>query len=1229
MLTRGQPERSIKLKSHLVPVLVLILVGVQLFFPFKGWVIFLSGFGGMWLISYLWARSLKDSLRLDRELSFGWKQVGDRLQERVLLENEGWAPSLWVEIDDHSDMREYEISSVTDIRGGQRQRWITQGMCDHRGLFTIGPVTLEAEDPFGLYDVSVDYTDSVNMMVVPQVIPLPEIEIAPGGRIAEGRSSIESVRQTVSSGGVREYEAGDSLRWLHWPTTARMDDLYVRLFDIEPSSDWWVLLDMDPEVQVGEGRLSTEEHGVILAASIVNHGLQMGKSVGLVSYGEELVWHSPEFGDAHLWSILRSLATIRPGGPPLAQILGRIRSFIEERTSLVIITPSLDPEWISALELLKRVGVAPTVLLLDPLSFGGSGEIELFHRRMRSLGITHYTISADLLDDSRKRPKESMDWLLRLTRRKSTVVDKWQARWMKLKQFLRTWGLILVFYLAMGNILGNSVRGLESSLIWFVTGSGLMLGWLTARTALPGWAFGVLTGIVGVFLAGLRVGRFGNILLDSGNRLFHLIYPTIQWLFGSADPPDIQPLQMRIVEFLDGAGSLSVRVWDWISNLLVGQSYYDPVSLAFGWGIALWGTVVWSMWWIVRRKKPLLGFLPATALVVISLAFIGQSSYNLVFLLGATIALMVLIHHDARELRWRASQLNFTPTIRGNISIAAVILTIGLMVFSLITPSISIDRITDIFQQVAGERAIYPEVAQSLGLENQSEDQEIDTLDARREGGLPNQHLIGSGSELEDIVVMAVRIERLQSDVAEGDPISGETPLYFRSLAYDRYTGRGWASRSTEIQEYSPGEGVLTPQSGKDQLIRQQVQVVESGGGLVHTAGLPVSVDQDFEVAWRIQDEENEVYDIFGATVEADTYRADSMRRIHSVEELRSAGQSYPEWIRNRYISLPETVPEEVLTLSRDLTATEATPYDRAVAIERYLRKIPYTLDVTSPPAGADIAEYFLFSLQKGYCDYYATAMVVLARAAGLPARYVMGYIAEFYDEAEGIYLVTADQAHAWVEVYFPEYGWVPFEPTGGRPAIDRPPEPFPELPDDFELDFEPLVSRGGPSFDGWPRIVGLVLISGIGVAVVWWQVSEWRLKRMSSEFLLPKLYKRIYRYADWIGLSPRPGDTLYHFMNQFKERLDRLGRTSYWDEWLLEGYELISGITHAYVRTMFSLPKDQVFDTDEIIVAYKRLRPRLWLLWLLTRVYKYPILRPFFWRTTPILVSLPIEEDA
>jgi len=241
--------------------------------------------------------------------------------------------------------------------------------------------------------VTIDYTSSANMMVVPPVVALPEIEIASGGRVGEGRSSMKGVEQTISTVGVREYVPGDSLRFLHWPTVARMGNLYVHLFYNEPSSDWWVLLDMDPDAQVGEGSRSTEEHGVILAASLVNRGIETGTQVGLVTYGDDLVWHPPDIGTSHLWTVLRSLAAIGAGGPPLAQILARLRTSLEPNTSLVIITPNLSPEWLNALELLKRSGIVATVLILDPVSFGGTGNVEFFRRRLRKLGVTHYTIS--------------------------------------------------------------------------------------------------------------------------------------------------------------------------------------------------------------------------------------------------------------------------------------------------------------------------------------------------------------------------------------------------------------------------------------------------------------------------------------------------------------------------------------------------------------------------------------------------------------------------------------------------------------------------------------------------------------------------------------------------------------------------------------------------------------------------------------------------------------------
>src|SRR4030095_5471201 len=131
----------------------------------------------------------------------------------------------------------------------------------------------------------------------------------------------------------------------------------------------------------------------------------------------------------------------------------------------------------------------------------------------------------------------------------------------------------------------------------------------------------------------------------------------------------------------------------------------------------------------------------------------------------------------------------------------------------------------------------------------------------------------------------------------------------------------------------------------------------------------------------------------------------------------------------------PNSVPDRVLVLAREITKGMKNPYDKAKAIESYLRaNYPYDLEIPDPPKEQDVADYFLFDLKRGYCDYYATAMVVLARASGLPARFVSGYSSGSYDAMNAQYIIRDLNAHSWVEIYFPEIGWIEFEPTASQP---------------------------------------------------------------------------------------------------------------------------------------------------------------------------------------------------
>ncbi|MFQ6101481.1 MAG: DUF58 domain-containing protein [Anaerolineae bacterium] len=428
---RGETKPQLRLRTWLLPALVGLLVALQLVAPYRGWRILLVGLGGAWLLSYLWARSLARGLRLTREMRFGWAQVGDQMVERFTLANDGWASALWVELVDHSTLPGYRASRGSSVGGGRSVRWHTRAACTRRGLFILGPTSLRAGDPFGLYTVTLHYPASLPLMVLPPIVPLPTIEVAAGGRSGAGRPRANAYERTVSAAGVREYFPGDSLRWIHWPTSARRDSLFVRLFDGAPASDWWILLDMNQRVQVGEGQDGTEEHGVILAASLADRGLRSGRTVGLVAHGERLVWFPPRKGEGQRWEILRALALVSLGSRPLAELLTRVGPVLGQYASLVIVTPATDVAWIEALVPLLRRGAIPTILLLDPISFGGTGDQGKIQTSLTDLGVVYYIITRDLLDQPQARPDRQERWerLISGTGRSVSVRQLPDAAW--------------------------------------------------------------------------------------------------------------------------------------------------------------------------------------------------------------------------------------------------------------------------------------------------------------------------------------------------------------------------------------------------------------------------------------------------------------------------------------------------------------------------------------------------------------------------------------------------------------------------------------------------------------------------------------------------------------------------------------------------------------------------------------------------------------------------------
>jgi uncharacterized protein (DUF58 family) len=394
-LTRAR----LRLSYPALPWVVLLLAALAIIAPSRVWTAALVMLGGAWLAAWLWARWLAAGLSLEREVRYGWAQVGDRLEERFTLANPSSLPALWVEIEDLSTLPGGFAGQARSLDPASRQQWRSDRLCHRRGMYTLGPTRLRSSDPFNLYRIEIEHLETTSLLVLPPVVPLPQIEIAAGGRAGEGRRRrAGALERTVNAAAARPYMPGDPLHQMHWPTSARMGSLYLRTFDSTPASDWWILVDLDQAVQAGEGPASTEEHAVILAASLAGQALRQKSAVGLAVYGRELAWLPPQGGPGQHLAILRALALSQSGARPLESVLERLPAHFARGASLIIITPAAGGRWAPGLLRLLAGGATPTVLLLDPISFGLAQPAEPALAALRRLGVLHHLIPRQMLD---------------------------------------------------------------------------------------------------------------------------------------------------------------------------------------------------------------------------------------------------------------------------------------------------------------------------------------------------------------------------------------------------------------------------------------------------------------------------------------------------------------------------------------------------------------------------------------------------------------------------------------------------------------------------------------------------------------------------------------------------------------------------------------------------------------------------------------------------------------
>lgn len=274
--------------------------------------------------------------------------------------------------------------------------------------------------------------------------------------------------------------------------------------------------------------------------------------------------------------------------------------------------------------------------------------------------------------------------------------------------------------------------------------------------------------------------------------------------------------------------------------------------------------------------------------------------------------------------------------------------------------------------------------------------------------------------------------------------------LYWRGQIYDKYESGRWQTTGKLESRRTAAEGDIEIPDGRHSIrFGFTFDVLVEGQSTLYAPSQPIWVNRDaimlYSEATDTPSKKEFTLDVMALRASppleaGDLYRASALIGNPTIGELREAGQDYPAWVLLKYLQLPKDFSPRIRELAASVAAPYDNPFDKARAITEYLRaEIEYSSSVSPPNGTVDPLEYVLFESKKGFCNYYASAEVLMLRSVGIPARLAVGYAQGEPNLQNSIYVVRERDLHAWPEAYFPEYGWVEFEPTVNQEPLERP----------------------------------------------------------------------------------------------------------------------------------------------------------------------------------------------
>jgi transglutaminase-like putative cysteine protease len=672
----------------------------------------------------------------------------------------------------------------------------------------------------------------------------------------------------------------------------------------------------------------------------------------------------------------------------------------------------------------------------------------------------------------------------------------------------------------------------------------------------------------------------------------------------------------------DQLAALGGRLGAFAAVLASGEPNKDPLMFVILMMALYWILGVVASYSALRSDRiwPAL-LLPGVALLVNTFSYLrrpGLDGYVAIYALAA-VAFLFVVNLARRQREWRAERLRVPSNAPGQITQIGLLLAFLLVTLAWLVPSFAqSERAADLWESAtrpwAGLR--HRLTSAFTGLRNPV---------AVVSDVFGDQLRLSAGIAPAETPIFSATI---LNDLPEG------LRLYWRARTYDTYEAGTWSSAETEVEPYFPDEGSfpLPAYSGR-RTIEVSIYPRVEAMHLLYVPPQPSGINRSsLLTVVRTPAGLTDVSSVAARTtvVLGEVYRARAQVADPTADQLRSAGTDYPAWVPERFLQLPETLTPRTRQLAAEITRDLDNPYDQALAITRWLRNnIDYSLASGEPPEGVEPIDWFLFDYGVGFCNWYASAEVLLLRSLGVPARVAAGFAQGTPDETGSVFSVLQRDAHAWPEVFFPGYGWVEFEPTTAQPPLERveivvpsegegagPADSAPGLEEDMrdlrrllggrvggEFEEGPEIPVGRPSPMPWILVGAGLLLAGM----LWWRLDP--VARLGTRAIVSRSLSRmgVRPPARWAGYDLAPLTPVARVYWRWSAGLQRIGLPihpsqtpfergrAFADEYPLEA-ETGWVIARAYAAERYG---GIAPDPAPVIEAWRNLGPWMTLLWI------------------------------